>query len=268
MPEAPEVESVRLGLLTLVGQEFTHYELIQNSMWEKDSLDPEVLIGQKIESIVRHGKYLQLKTQHYLWFFHLGMSGVLILKEDSEEWRAHTHFCFTLGHQFVLAYSDPRRFGFHCIYKIDESVKRINILGYDALDKNWTTQDLFSKISKSSRAIKILLLDQSIVAGIGNIYDSEILFACKIHPLRTGQSITLSDCENIVLHTQRILLKSIENRGTTFSDYRLTNGKGGEFQSFLQVFQKENEPCPNCAKPILKGVMGGRSHFYCGLCQV
>jgi formamidopyrimidine-DNA glycosylase len=195
------------------------------------------------------------------------MSGVWLL--DPVETRPHTHLTIVtdLG---TLQYSDPRRFGWICLAEDRELTpepERWRRLGPDALADDWTARDFHAALLRSSRTLKELLLDQSLVAGVGNIYASEALFAALLDPRRPGTSVTAPEAALLRRETRRILRASVRHRGTTFSDYRLTNGRGGGFQSFLKVFQKEGEPCPSCGEAIAKMTQGARSTFWCPHCQ-
>jgi len=149
----------------------------------------------------------------------------------------------------------------------EESLPRWEALGPDAISNFWTPKHLYTSTRKIHTAIKIFLMNQSRVAGIGNIYASEALFLSGIHPERASESLLQTECAVLVRETRKLLKRSIRNKGTTFSDYRLTNGKVGAFQGFLKVFQKTGQPCPTCGKPILQKTLGGRSTFYCEHCQ-
>lgn len=264
MPELPEVESVRLGLLSIVGLKVQDMNWNYPALWDKHSLAPELMIGEQFSETFRKGKYLLLKSERYQLLIHLGMSGVLTLNGEK---RPHTHLEINLENGDVLRYSDPRKFGHLDLQPIDTLLPRIAKLGPDAVTAEFSTQYLYEAVQKSKTSIKSFLLNQAKVAGLGNIYVCEVLFSARVSPKRITHKVTKNECKDIVLHSKRILNASIENRGTTFSDYRLTNGKGGEFQDFLQVFQKEGKPCPTCTHPIEKITQNARSSFYCPQCQ-
>lgn len=266
MPELPEVESVCLGLKDCLNQEITAVKLspppLLASLVPTDSLDFNLLLGESLRSVERRGKYMLWRTGQYSLLGHLGMSGVLLWQQ---ELRPHTHWILTTA-QGSLCYSDPRRFGFWRLAPVNYIHKEWESLGPDALLA--TAQDWQHRAQKSRRSLKDILLDQKVVAGIGNIYASEILFAAGLSPFKPACELQLADWERIATETQRILNASIAQRGTTFSDYRLTNGKDGEFQSFLKVFQKKNQPCPHCKRPISQATQQGRSTFWCEGCQI
>ena len=263
MPELPEVECVKLGLEEIIGQTVVKSKTNYPALWGKSTLSPKVLKGQKLNEIKRKGKYLLLMFEKHQLLVHLGMSGVLTYNHNR---RNHTHFEveFEKGE---LLYSDPRKFGYLDISEKGQELSRWENLGVDAIERSFTAKSFLKSIESSQRNMKAILLDQKIVAGVGNIYASEALFSAGISPDKKGSEVNLKECELLVKAIKLILKSSIKNRGTTFSDYRLTNGKGGAFQSFLKVFQKEGEPCPKCKSEIKKKVHQNRSTFYCEKCQ-
>lgn len=264
MPELPEVESVRLGLLAVMNKKISHIKWNYPALWDKNSLSPELLINDTLTNTYRKGKYLTLIGKKYQLLIHLGMSGVMTLNGEK---RPHTHLEIHLIDGNKLFYSDPRKFGHLDLQASNTPFSRIEKLGPDAITDEFNNEYLAQVLKTSKSPIKSFLLNQAKVAGLGNIYVCEVLFSAKVHPGRLANKVNSQECNDIVKHSKRILLASIENRGTTFSDYRLTNGKGGDFQDFLQVFQKENQPCPICSQPIEKITQSARSSFYCPTCQ-
>ena len=288
MPELPEVECVRLGIESVKGAQICQVEWNYPALWDKATVDPHAIECQKLVETHRKGKYLILEFENHLLLLHLGMSGVFLLQESQVEPRPHTHLILKLkgkGHGgdsasldgWELRFSDPRKFGhLHLIkkggvspqYSVGDEFERWSKLGPDALTRSFHGKYFHAKCQKSIRDIKIFILDQKVVAGVGNIYASEALFRAKIDPRRPANSLSMEECTNLAKAAKWIMKKSVKKRGTTFSDYRLTNGKGGSFQSFLKVFQKENETCPGCkSNQILKLEQDKRSTFYCSSCQ-
>lgn len=267
MPELPEVESVRQGLHDCIGQKINQVKLGPDhcikSLVPSQSLPLEFCENQKINSIERRGKFLRILLDEHHLLAHLGMSGVLLYNAEA---RPHTHITLELS-QGILRYSDPRRFGHWELQKLTMPLSSWQKLGPDALDPDLSGQQLHGHTQNSKRSAKDLLLDQGLVAGIGNIYACEALFGAGIHPTRTGMSLSADDWNRMLSSAVVIMQESIKHKGTTFSDYRLTNGKGGSFQTFLKVFQKEGLPCPNCGTPISKITQQNRSTFFCPQCQ-
>lgn len=264
MPELPEVESVRLGLLSVMGKKVKAVSWNYPALWDKNSLSPESFNNDILINTYRKGKYLVLKGKKYQLLIHLGMSGVLTLNGEK---RPHTHLEITLDNGEQLFYSDPRKFGHLNLQHLETPLSRVEKLGPDAITEEFSSEYLAKAVKTSKTNIKSFLLNQEKVSGLGNIYVCEVLFSSNVSPARITNKVKKKECEAIVFHSKRILNASIENRGTTFSDYRLTNGKGGEFQDFLQVFQKEGKPCPVCSSTIIKITQNARSSFYCKTCQ-
>ena len=265
MPELPEVESIRLQLEDKcknkkIKKAWSNYP----ALFDSETLDVHLLTNQTILSLRRHGKYLILELDDYELIIHLGMSGVLLYNDDRGK---HLHFQCTFSDGSVLNYFDPRKFGYLNLKEKEASLKRLSQMGPDVLSATFSKKYFKESIQKSGMDIKSFLLDQKKQAGIGNIYASEILFSSAVHPLRKANSLLEDEADLIVKHSKRIMKLAVKNRGTTFSDYKLTNGKDGQFQKFLKVFQKEKKECPVCRTPIQKVVIAQRSTFYCEACQ-
>lgn len=267
MPELPEVECVRKGILeACLGHSI-------QKVWSRDlahlldtqSLPLKRMEGQHIHALERKGKYLRWILDDYHFFAHLGMSGVWGYNSARSK---HTHLEIRLAQGDLLSYTDPRQFGYLCLQPLRQNSKRWDSLGPDAVSSACSATHLYQASRNCSIAIKVWLMDQTKIAGIGNIYASEALFRAHINPIRSAKSLSSAECRVLVQEIRRVLRASIRNRGTTFSDYRLTNGHGGDFQTFLQVFQKTGKPCPQCGQGILQVTQAGRSTFYCGHCQI
>lgn len=266
MPELPEVECVRRDL----ERAFVKQKIVQvwhqdmPNLLDKNSLPVEFLDGQILLSIERKGKYMHWVFERFHMLAHLGMSGVFGIQAEPTQ---HTHLKMTWNNQIVLSYTDPRRFGYFNLQLRSDPFERWELLGPDALAASCSAAYLAQKARGSSVAIKTWIMDQSKLAGVGNIYACESLFNAKIHPNRLAGSVQIDEWKTLVRAIKSVMRASIIQRGTTFSDYRLTNGKGGAFQSFLKVFQKDGQACPHCAHVIQKTVLQGRSTFACPQCQ-
>ena len=266
MPELPEVESVRLELENHLPEQVLQKIKFsgKSCLLSKDSLKPEILEGRAVKKIQRKGKYLLWDWGEFYLLCHLGMSGMFLWNPTKTN--PHDHFVldFLNGR---LVYRDPRRFGYFRIAPVASSLERWDNLGPDALNAKWKSGVLYHRLQKTSRPIKDVIMDQKIIAGVGNIYASEALFLAHIHPARPANSLTAFEAQNLLKQTRGVLRKSLRMRGTTFSDYRLTNGKAGGMQEFLKVFQKEGEVCPECSGTICKIIQSQRSTFLCTNCQ-
>ncbi|MDE5553022.1 MAG: DNA-formamidopyrimidine glycosylase, partial [Malacoplasma sp.] len=218
-----------------------------------------------------NGKYLVFHLTHKKVFVvHLRMEGKLFFDELNSPYdKKHTLIIITMG-KYQLRYHDTRRFGTFTIYSEDNYLKskEIGKLALDPLQEEFDWKYLKKNISNSSRAIKTLLLDQTNVAGIGNIYADEILFASCIHPQVLGNEITDEQFKKIALNARKILKLAVENKGTTISTYFYKKQKMGEFQKFLKVHTKKGYPCQNCKAEIIKLKVNGRGTYICPKCQI
>lgn len=274
MPELPEVQTIVDYLnKKVLNQKIINVDVNLIKILKNTSLIDfkNTLINQSITKIERKGKYLLffLSNQKVL-SVHLRMEGKFFY-QPKDEWfnLAHTHIIFEFDNQMQLRYNDTRQFGtFHLYDIIDyESQKELKKLALDPLDDNFKSIDLYEKLKKSNRAIKTALLDQSNVSGIGNIYADEILFAAKINPIKKASELSKKQYELIAKHAKEILLKAIENKGTTIHTYKFDNESTGGFQSFLKVHTKQKLPCVNCKTIIEKTKVNGRGTYFCPKCQ-
>jgi len=270
MPELPEVETVRNGLKKKVlNKKITNCKILYNGIIAYPSTDIFIkqISNQTINDILRKGKFLIFELDDYYLISHLRMEGKYFIKEPKDELNKHDHVIFTLNNKEELRYNDTRKFGKMHLVKKDELDKTpISKLGLEPWDENLTKEYLKSKLNKK-KAIKTLLLDQSIITGIGNIYADEILFLSKIHPETEGKNLTNKNLTDIINNTKTILEKAIESGGTTIHTYTSVDGITGRFQQELLVHNKKSLPCPTCKTEIIKIVVNGRGTYYCPKCQ-
>ncbi len=270
MPELPEVETVRRVLekelinLTIVDIKIKYEKIIVNDY----NYFKENVIGKKIIDLKRRGKFLIFKLDIGSIISHLRMEGkYFYLKKDSFD-NKHIHLIYYLSNGYMLCYQDVRKFG-RIEYKIDADLYNTYPLcevGYDPiLDKEIEIKNIYDKILRKAIPIKTCLLDQKIIAGLGNIYVDEVLFKSKINPLRISNTITLIELENIINNTKYILSDAIKHKGTTIKSYTSSLGQKGEYQDFLCVHTKSI--CPLCANKLTKIKINGRSTYYCDNCQ-
>lgn len=268
MPELPEVETVKNSLKNYVLNRKilkvdVSYKGIINYPSVKEFI--EKITNQTILDVKRRGKYLVFVLEDYNLISHLKMEGKYFIK-DKYEITKHDHVIFTLDNNKYLIYNDTRKFGkMYLINKEYDNNSPLNILGLEPWDKELTISYLKDKLNRNI-AIKTLLLDQTIIVGIGNIYADEILFLSKINPLRKGYTLTNLELENIIKYTKEVLEKAISQGGTTIRTYSSVNGIHGLFQQELLVHGKTSN-CPNCQEQILKIRVGGRGTYYCNNCQ-
>lgn len=272
MPEGPEVETVRLTLLEKLPTQDI------DSIWRSDlklrtwttSKDFDYLVGQKIKNLSRKGKVLVMETQKGGMVVQLGMSGKVISAKKKDPPQKHTHLRISFKNSpSEWHFIDPRRFGDIKPYKSKIELDRVlNKLGPDGSRLNLEEiESITKRLRKKDVLIKVALLDQNIVSGIGNIYASEALHLAKVSPKKRCSAISANKIKEILKAAKKVLEQAIERRGTSFMSFLDGNGKKGNFQNYLRVFAKENEPCPECKSKITKIVQSGRSTFYCTKCQ-
>lgn len=270
MPELPEVETVKNGLLKKVkGKKITACKVL----WDGIIAYPSKLefinniTNETINDITRRGKFLIFELDNYYLTSHLRMEGKYFIKSKEEPLSKHDHVIFTLDDKEELRYNDTRKFGkMHLTKKNELDKSPISKLGKEPWDKDLTIDYLKKKLNKK-KAIKTLLLDQSIIAGIGNIYADEILFLSRINPEEYGCNLTNKNLSDIINNTRNILSKAIEMGGTTIHTYTAVDGITGRFQQSLLVHGKKGESCPNCKTKIEKIVVNTRGTYYCPKCQ-
>jgi len=269
MPELPEVETTIRGLKSIIGSKIINIKI--NTSKLRYFIPKNILLinSVRIINIKRKGKFIifYLQNKHSI-VFHLGMSGRLRLYKKSDfKNNKHDHFLLVTNNRRFLIFNDPRKFGFidYDLYKIINSRKYFASLGIDALSSSLDGPYLFFKISKSVVPIKQILLNQNIIAGIGNIYASEILFNAKISPLKRGKDLKLDHCNEICKSTKKILKKAINNGGSSLRDYVATDGTLGNFQNNFKVYNREGKKISG--KIVKKIIQYGRSTYFCPFIQ-
>ena len=274
MPELPEVEVSRLGLLPrlrgqrIVGAVFRAAKL-------RHALPPELatrLVGLRIDAIARRGKYLLFDCESEKgggWLIlHLGMSGSLRLVAPGTPAQKHDHVDLVFR-RTVMRFRDPRRFG-TLLWHEGRDVERhplIAALGIEPLSPAFDGDWLYAATRGRRAPIKTLLMDSRLVVGIGNIYASESLFLAGVSPLRTANRIGRERCRTLVAAIRATLEKSIAGGGSMLRDYLHSDGGAGSFQLSCAVYGRIGEPCPRCGSPIRSLRQAGRSTFYCPACQ-
>jgi len=270
MPELPEVETVRRSLIkNLINRTITHVEVLYDKII-KSPLDEFISLfnNVKIIDIQRIGKFLIfIFNNNKVMLSHLRMEGKYYYLDENDEISKHTHIIFYLDNHKKLVYDDSRKFGCMEIYDKDNylSTSPLSKLGPEPFDCD--KYYLFNKLSKCNTEIKNALLDQTIISGLGNIYVDETLFACNINPFIKASQVSLSQCEDIIINSQKILLRAIDKGGSTISSYHPEAGIDGKFQIELQVYGKKGFKCYKCGKSLLKDFCHGRGTTYCPNCQ-
>ena len=265
MPELPEVETTVKGLSVILSQKISNVKIHTSKLRFKIPNNIiNILRNSKISNLRRIAKFIIIDLDtNYSLIIHLGMSGRLKTVDINYKRIKHDHFVLYFLNKKILIYHDPRKFGFIDIVKTNDLQKQKYILslGVDALSPDLNVQIIFEKISKSEVPIKQILLNQKIIAGIGNIYASEILFDSKISPLTLGKDLEISLIMKLIKSTRKILNKAIKYGGSSIRDYRSTDGTLGNFQSSFKVYNKEGKKIGK--DKVKKIVQYGRSTFYC-----
>ena len=270
MPELPEVEVIVKGLKkNVLNLKISKVNILNKNLRYIVPNNLEKLCKDKtIKHILRRGKYgIILLNGNVNIVFHLGMTGKFRLGKIKPNKLIHDHIFIKFYNGINLIYNDVRRFGFISIIHSPIDVYNFKNLGTEPFLLKYIKDSLWEKIKLKKKDIKSILLDQSFIAGIGNIYASEILFDCKINPLKLGQSLDKKSFSNLLKSTEKIIKKAILKGGVSIKDYRNISGDLGYFQISLKVYGREGLSCYNCKSLIVKIRSKGRSTFYCENCQ-
>lgn len=273
MPELPEVETIRRVIepqiqgMTIDKITLNRPEIIAHPTSERFC---SLLSGQKITGMERRGKFLRVLLDSGDFFMlHLRMTGCLLLTPSDYPQEKHTHLIFHLENNSELRFSDMRRFGRFWFLQKDEAdtYSGIDKLGIEPFDDGLTAEYLQKHLGKRKKTIKECLLDQSVVAGIGNIYSDEILFTAGIYPKRPACSLSDKEWEVLAAVIPKRIFFFIEKNALTPEEYLA--GKGQDYRNtpFLQVYGHGGEQCPHCQDTLCRMVVGGRSSVYCPSCQ-
>jgi formamidopyrimidine-DNA glycosylase len=264
MPEIPEVETSRRGIEPhLVGATILHAVVRNGRLRWPVSDEIHTLSDKPVLSVQRRAKYLLLELPEGWIIIHLGMSGSLRILSEELPAEKHDHVDLVMSNGKVLRYTDPRRFGAWLWTKELEGHNVLAHLGPEPLSDAFDAEYLKAKCAKKKSPIKPWLMDNKLVVGVGNIYASESLFAAGIHPDRLASSLSAQECELLVRVIKAVLLRSIEQGGTTLKDFLQSDGKPGYFAQELQVYGRKDEPCRVCGAPIVATKHAQRATFYC-----
>lgn len=273
MPELPEVETIRRVLEPQVKRavitEVTvnRQEVVAHPVAEEFC---RILAGQTISGMMRRGKFLGIKLDSGdNIILHLRMTGCLLVTPSDFPKEKHTHVIFHLGNGKELRFSDTRRFGrFWLLYRGEvDTYSGIGKLGLEPFDGRLTGTYLKEHFGRRKKTIKECLLEQGVIAGIGNIYSDEVLFETHINPTRSANTLTEKEWERLADVIPKQLSYFIEKNAITAEEYLAGRGQDYRNTPFLQVYAHGGEPCPHCGKILCKTVIGGRSSVYCPVCQ-
>lgn len=282
MPELPEVETVARGLR----QAILGRRILSVTLGKTDFIDDPVALeqhlpGRRIEGVERYGKFMLLRlsarakangeaenelAKPASLLVHLGMTGQMAPSRAEEPCEKHTHVCLLLDDGRELRYTDARRFG--RIAYLTEAPLAEELKGFGADPLEVTKQEFVRRIRERCARIKALLLDQSMLRGVGNIYADESLWRAKIHPARLGAKLTREQAATLWRMLQGVLRKAIALRGSSISDFLDAEGEPGEYQRRHRAYGREGKPCHRCKAIIRRGIVAGRSSYFCPKCQL
>lgn len=270
MPELPEVETLCRSL-----EKYLKNEIIRCFHVRQTRLrlpvpvaDLKNLVGCEIRAVTRRGKYLILTTDDWDILVHLGMSGMLQMVIDEKPPGRHDHLDIVFHGGKILRYHDPRRFGlFLPVPSPAVSHPLLSHMGPEPFSPELSGHYLYRRSRNRRITIKQFLMDETIVAGLGNIYANESLFRAGIRPLKPAGRIRREEYDKIVSSVQNVLSEALESGGTTLRDFMKLNGEPGFFKPKLKVYGRRGEPCLQCGETIRVVTLGGRSTFFCSNCQ-
>ncbi|MDG2395632.1 bifunctional DNA-formamidopyrimidine glycosylase/DNA-(apurinic or apyrimidinic site) lyase [Candidatus Thioglobus sp.] len=268
MPELPEVETTKNGLLPLlknqvVSQAIRHRD---NLRWEIPPHLNTTLAEQTILDIDRRGKYLLIRFDVGTLIIHLGMSGSIRVVDTDASLKKHDHFELQLTNHQSMRLNDPRRFG-AVLFSYDGSHPLLDSLGVEPLATSFDDDYLYTKSRNKQQNIKAFIMDSKVVVGVGNIYACESLFVSGIDPQRKAGSVSKKRYKALTQNIKHILAQSIKAGGTTLQDFSQVDGSPGYFAQTLRVYGRETEQCNTCSGKISRIIQNQRSTFYCKQCQ-
>jgi formamidopyrimidine-DNA glycosylase len=272
MPELPEVETVRRTLAPAVGGRIS-------SVWTSGmglhmarrppAARLQKLVGAKIIALRRHGKYLLLDTDRgESILVHLGMTGRLRIHGPADARAAHTHVVLGLGRR-ELRFVDARRFGQVDVVARGKEREHpgLALLGPDALDEGIDVAAMLARARARRTMLKAFVLDQRVIAGVGNIYASEALWRAKLRPTMRTHKLTAGTAARLAEAIREVIERALDNGGTTLSDFVDADGTAGENADYLWVYDRAGQPCPRCRTAIKRSILQGRATYHCPTCQ-
>jgi formamidopyrimidine-DNA glycosylase len=270
MPELPEVETIRRALRDggrngppLVGRRIQTVHLL----WERTLATPspaafqKQIIGQIFRDVGRRGKFIQLELSLDVLLIHLRMSGDLLVESCDAPLAPHHRLALDLDGGLRLAFNDPRKFG--RVWLVSDPMEILGGLGPEPLSLELTAQAFYERLHLHHRQLKPLLLDQSFLAGLGNIYADEALHMARLHPLTVSSKLDQTQAARLLDSIRQVLEDGIQRQGASIDwVYR-----GGDFQNYFHVYQRTGEACTNCGTPIQRITVGQRGTHFCPACQ-
>jgi len=270
MPELPEVETFRKYLLqgesgapSILGKKIDNAELL----WDGTLAEPEPdeflsrIQGQFVTGIGRRGKNLLVNLSRDCLIIHLRMSGELVVEEQTNPFGKHYRLILNFNDGFRLAFINVRKFG--RVWLTEDPSSVIGQLGPEPLGDDFTPESFHQSLQSHSRQLKYFLLDQKLIAGLGNIYTDESLYRAKLNPARKSDSLSVTESQQLWESIREILREGIQNQGSSI-DWMY---QGGDYQKYLSVYNSEGLPCQRCKTPIKRIKIAQRSTYYCPNCQ-
>ena len=269
MPELPEVETIKRDLSPrIVGRSFAGVTINWPKTVQIPSSEhlPRCLIGKAIEKLDRRGKYLILRlSSGEALILHLRMSGSLLLKPALAEPDPYCRAIFRFDDGTQLCFRDPRKLG--VMWLVADETEVVGKLGPEPLEPDFTAEVLAQRLAKRSAAIKAVLCDQTFLAGVGNMYADEALFAAGIHPLREARSLSWEEVVRLHCALRQVLEAAIAGSGASISDYLRPDGEPGAAQFEFRVAHRGGQPCPKCGTPVERIPIRNRGTYFCPMCQ-
>jgi formamidopyrimidine-DNA glycosylase len=267
MPELPEVETIKDELSPhIVGRQFTGVTVCDAKIVKQPSVEEfrRKLVGQRINGLERRGKYLIFHLSGgMVLIIHLKMAGALLLNLKQTD--RHTRVIFHLDNGSQLIFTDRRRLG--ALWLVENEQAIIGKLGPEPLAPEFTIETLAKRLYKRQAPIKAVLLDQAFVAGIGNMYADEALFAARIHPLRKANSLSPKEIKNLHKAIVDVLRSAIDSKGASVDTYKRPDGQLGTAHTNFKVAHRGGRPCPTCGTPIQRLAIRNRGSYFCPNCQ-
>lgn len=281
MPELPEVETIRRQLNeVLPGKKIKRLEVLREKSFGGD---PKIIKGWEIEKVERKSKIIEIyfKAKGEMLIIHLKMTGQLVFVDGlkrvvgghpTADWikelpSKHTRVAISFTDGSNLFFNDMRVFGWIRLVNVERYEKEMRKTAPDVTDKEFSLEYFVNLIKKTGKAIKLLLMDQEKIGGIGNIYANDALYLAKVMPNRKSNSLGMTEIKNLLVAVREVIAKGIRYGGASAANYVDTNGLGGTYQNHFLVYKKDGQKCPKCGGKIMKTKIGGRGTFFCPKCQ-
>ncbi len=271
MPELPEVETTRRGIAPLLNHATPQSAVVRQPRlrWPVDEAALQAWCGAPLTAVSRRSKYLILSNNNGHLLIHLGMSGSLRILQQGTPAQKHDHIDLHFETGQLLRYTDPRRFGAWLLWPEPDPLTHplLAKLGPEPLSDAFNGAYLWEKVRSSRRAIKVAIMDSTIVVGVGNIYANEALFLAGLHPATPAKRLTPPQADRLAEAIKQVLARAIEQGGTTLQDFTRPDGKPGYFAQQLNVYGRGGAPCPHCGTTLETLTLGQRSSVFCPRCQ-